>query len=486
MHSLELSSRDVSRVEESQGDKSLRIKSLDCAVSAMTRAELVTLRRDLHQHPEPAWREFYTTARLVDELTTRDLDEIYIGPEVLGGDRRGVPDDEEISTWRTRAKEAGAREDVLEQLSDGWTGVCAVIECGPGPTIGLRVDIDGLPITESTDDAHQPASEGFRSEMDGHMHACGHDAHAAIGIGVLDAIIETTNLDAEKTHQETSETAVDEGIIGDNTSEFTGTLKIFFQPGEEQIVGGKPMAASGRLDDIDALFAVHIGLDHPSGEVVAGIDNFLAVSHFEAEFTGMPAHAGARPEDGDNAVQAMATAVQNLYAVPRHTDGATRVNAGVVSGGTATNIIPEHAIIQGEVRGETTELMEYTESKATQVLESAATMHDCEVEITTAGRAPSATSDDVLADIVATVATDIDDINSIIRSDDLGGSEDATFLMRRVQQRGGVAAYIGVGTDHPGGHHTDTFDIDEASIGHGVEILTNAIMKAEHELQTSE
>ena len=81
MHSLELSSRDVSRVEESQGDKSLRIKSLDCAVSAMTRAELVTLRRDLHQHPEPAWREFYTTARLVDELTTRDLDEIYIGPE---------------------------------------------------------------------------------------------------------------------------------------------------------------------------------------------------------------------------------------------------------------------------------------------------------------------------------------------------------------------------------------------------------------------
>lgn len=246
------------------------------------------------------------------------------------------------------------------------------------------------------------------------------------------------------------------------------------------------MAASGRLDDIDALFAVHVGLDHPSGEVVAGIDDFLAVSHFEAEFTGMPAHAGARPEDGDNAVQAMATAVQNLYAIPRHTDGATRVNAGVVSGGTATNIIPEHASINGEVRGETTKLMEYTESKATQVLESAATMHNCEVEMTTAGRAPSATSDDILANIVAEVASDNDNIDSVMRSDDLGGSEDATFLMRRVQQNGGVAAYIGVGTDHPGGHHTDTFDIDEASIGHGVEILTNAIITTETKLNTPE
>ncbi|ERG94958.1 amidohydrolase [Haloquadratum walsbyi] len=442
----------------------------------MTRADLVTLRRDLHQHPEPAWREFYTTARLVDELETRDLDGIYIGPEVLDDNRRGVPDDEEIATWRARAEQAGAREDILEQLPGGQTGVCAVIECGPGPTVGLRVDIDGLPITESMDNEHHPASEGFRSKTEGHMHACGHDAHAAIGVGVLDAIIETTNAGAEETQQE----------AGNNETGFTGTLKVFFQPGEEQIVGGKPMAASGRLDDIDALFAVHVGLDHPSGEVVAGIDDFLAVSHFEAEFTGMPAHAGARPEDGDNAVQAMATAVQNLYAIPRHTDGATRVNAGVVSGGTATNIIPEHASINGEVRGETTKLMEYTESKATQVLESAATMHNCEVEMTTAGRAPSATSDDILANIVAEVASDNDNIDSVMRSDDLGGSEDATFLMRRVQQNGGVAAYIGVGTDHPGGHHTDTFDIDEASIGHGVEILTNAIITTETKLNTPE
>jgi aminobenzoyl-glutamate utilization protein A len=450
----------------------------------MTRAELVTLRRDLHQHPEPAWREFYTTARLVDELETRNLDAIYIGPEVLGGERRGVPDDNELSTWRARAREAGAREDVLERLSGGRTGVCAVIECGPGPTVGLRVDIDGLPITESTSDEHRPVSEGFRSEMDGHMHACGHDAHAAIGVGVLDAIIETTSPNNKDTQKRKDDVDIDGEASGD--TEFTGTLKIFFQPGEEQIVGGKPMATSGRLDDIDVLFAVHVGLDHPSGEVVAGIDNFLAVSHFEAEFTGIPAHAGARPADGNNAVQAMATAVQNLYAIPRHTDGATRVNAGVVSGGTATNIIPEHAMIKGEVRGETTELMEYTESKATQVLESAATMHNCEVEITTAGRAPSAASDNMLADIVATVAKDADDIDSIIRSDDLGGSEDATFLMRRVQQHGGVAAYIGIGTDHPGGHHTDTFDVDEASIGHGVEILTNSIITAENKLQKSE
>ncbi len=77
----------------------------------------------------------------------------------------------------------------------------------------------------------------------------------------------------------------------------------------------------------------------------------------------------------------MATAVQNLYGIPRHSDGATRINAGVVEGGSAANIVPEEARIVAEVRGETTELMEYVRSNARQVLRSAAEMHGCDVEI---------------------------------------------------------------------------------------------------------
>ncbi|WP_200531797.1 amidohydrolase [Halorubrum sp. LN27] len=408
-------------------------------------------RRDLHRHPEPAWREFYTTARIVEELRERDLTELHVGPDALAtDDRMNVPDDEELAEWEQRALDAGADPEIVDRLSGGYTGCVAVAERGPGPVIGLRVDIDALPVTESADADHVPAAEGFRSEREGYMHACGHDAHATMGLGILDAVLD---------------------------SDFSGTLKVFFQPGEEQVAGGKPMAESGHLDDVDYLYAVHVGLDHPSGEVVCGVDGFLAVRHFLAEFTGEPAHAGARPEQGRNAVQAMAAAVQNLYAIPRHADGPTRVNAGIVGGGTATNVIPEESLIEGELRGATTELAEYMSDHADRVLESAAGMHDCEVAVSTKGEAPSATSDDALAGIVSEVASGVEGVTEIVDSADLGGSEDATYLMQSVQKRGGLACYVGVGTDHPGGHHTSTFDVVEGDIAVGIDVLAGAIRR---------
>ncbi|AFZ72192.1 amidohydrolase [Natronobacterium gregoryi] len=418
----------------------------------MTADDLVELRRDLHRRPEPAWREFYTTARLVEELDSRfgdALDELHVGPDAIATDHRlAVPDDAELTHAFERARETGVDEDVLESLEGGYTGAVAVLEKGDGPTVGLRVDIDGLPRQESDDPDHEPVAEGFRSEHEGAMHACGHDAHATIGVGVLEAITE---------------------------SDFEGTLKVFFQPAEEVIGGGKSMAKSEHLVDVDYLLATHIGLDHPTGEIVAGVDGFLAVSHLEAEFTGEPAHAGGRPEQGRNAVQAMATAVQNLYAIPRNSDGPTRINAGIVEGGSAANVIPESASIMAEVRGETTELMEYMVDNAERVVESAAEMHDCEVEVELGAQAPSATSDQEIADVVEEVAGEVEGVENVLERDELGGSEDATFLMREVQQNGGLACYVGVGTDHPGGHHTATFDVDEPSIGHGVETLASAI-----------
>ena len=418
-------------------------------MSLPSREQLVELRREFHRRPEPAWQEFWTTARIVDELESMDVDEILVGPEVLAeGERIAVPDDEELEEWYQRALDAGANPETLERLRGGYTGAMATLHCGDGPTVGLRVDIDGLPRAESTDDDHEPARRGFRSEHEGAMHACGHDAHATIGLGVLEAIAD---------------------------SDFQGTLKVFFQPAEETIGGGKPMAESGHLDDVDYLLAVHVGLDHPTGEVVAGVEGFLAVHQFRAEFTGEPAHAGGRPAQGTNAVQAMAAAVQNLYAIPRHEDGATRVNAGRVEGGSATNVIPESASIEGEVRGETTKLMTFVRERARSVLQGAATMHDCEVEITPQGEAPGAESDDTVVDVVETIAGRTDGVESVLRRDELGGSEDATFLMQRVQETGGSAAYVGVGTDHPGGHHTATFDVDEDSLVHGVAVLADSI-----------
>ncbi|KTG07588.1 amidohydrolase [Haloferax profundi] len=411
--------------------------------------DLVSLRRDLHRHPEPAWREFYTTARIVDELETRELDALYVGPEILDADERmAVPDDDELDEWFEKARAAGAREDILERLAGGFTGAVAVLERGEGPTIGLRVDIDALPITESEDEDHLPAAEGFRSENEGFMHACGHDAHATIGLGILDAVA---------------------------ASDFQGTFKVFFQPSEERVAGGKAVAEGGHLDDVDYLLALHVGLDHPTGEVVCGVDGFLAVSHFRADFTGAPAHAGAKPEEGNNANLAAAAAIQNLYGISRHSDGATRVNVGLMGGGTATNIVAEESYIEGEVRGATTELMEYMEGRAHTIIESAATMHDCDVEISVEGKAPSARSDDALRALVGDVSESVEGVDSILDSDELGGSEDATYLMQYVQDRGGLAAYVGVGTDHPGGHHTRTFDVDEATIRIAIDVLSGSI-----------
>ena len=427
---------------------------------------LVDLRRDLHRHPEPAWREFYTTARIVEELERVGVDDLYVGPDAIAADERmAVPDDDELDEWFERAREAGADPEVLERLEGGYTGAVAVLERGEGPTVGLRVDIDGLLREESEDDDHVPAAEGFRSENEGAMHACGHDAHATIGIGVLEAIAEQSS--AGNQNSPSSDDVKD--------GDFEGTFKVFFQPGEEMIAGGKSMAESDHLADVDYLLAAHVGLDHPTGEIVAGLDGFLAVSHFRAEFSGVPAHAGGQPNEGENAVQAMATAVQNLYAIPRHEDGATRVNAGQVGGGTATNIIPEQAFIEGEVRGETTELKDYMKGRAERALDAAAEMHGCTVERTTNGEAPSAESDQALVDAVGEVAGETDGVENVVERDDLGGSEDATYLMRAVQENGGLAAYVGVGTDHPGGHHTATFDVDETSIAIGVDVLAGAV-----------
>ncbi|MDY6764097.1 MAG: amidohydrolase [Halobacteria archaeon] len=414
--------------------------------------KLIEIRRSLHTYPEPAWCEFYTTSRVVEEVERIGVDELYVGEEVLKTDERvSVPSDEELEEWWERARQHGAREDVLEATKGGYTGAVAVLKRGDGPVVGLRVDIDALPRQESKDESHIPAKEGFISKNEGYMHACGHDAHMAIGLGVLERV---------------------------KDSDFEGTFKVLFQPGEEMIAGGKPMAKSGHLDDVDYFFAVHVGLGRPTGEVVAGIEGFLAVNQFKARFAGRSAHAGGNPNEGDNAVQAMATAVQNLYSIPRHKDGKTRVNAGKVGGGTATNIIPEDAFIEGEVRGETTELKEYMKEKTKRVLRSAAEMHGCEVEIENKGEAPSAKSDQELVDIVYSVAQETDGVETATERGELGGSEDATFLMEEVQGNGGYATYVCVGTDHPTGHHTATFDVDERTLGIGVDVLTRSVLKA--------
>ncbi|NHN49475.1 M20 family metallo-hydrolase [Halostella sp. JP-L12] len=415
-----------------------------------SRDGFASVRRGFHTHPEPAWREFYTTARIVEELRDVGVDELAVGPDAYDpDDRMAVPDDDEIAPWRERARERGADEALLDRMAGGNTGAVAVLDRGEGPAVGLRVDIDGLFIEESTDEGHRPADEGFRSEIDGTMHACGHDAHVTWGLGVLEAIRE---------------------------SEFAGRFVVFFQPAEETGGGGRPMAESRYAADLDYLFAAHVGLDHPTGEVVAGIEKPLAMCHVDATFRGTSAHAGKAPNQGDNAMQALGTAIQNAYGIPRHEDGMTRVNVGKAEAGTASNVIAERAHVEAEARGETTALKEYAKRRLRRTFRHSAEMHGCDLEFDVVSESPRADSDPELAEVIAGVASGVDGVDTVVPSADFGASEDATFLMKRVQEDGGLAAYLIVGTDHPTSHHTPTFDVDERSLATGVDVLTNSIL----------
>lgn len=407
------------------------------------------LRRELHRFPEPAWLEFQTTCRLIEELDAIGVDEYFIGREAIApAARMAVPDEPVRAEWFERAREADVDESVLSQLEGGYTGVVARLDCGDGPHVGLRVDIDGLVIEESVSDDHTPEQEGFRSASPESMHACGHDGHMAIGIGVIEAIKE---------------------------SDFAGTLTVFFQPAEEVSGGGKPMAESDHVEGIDSLFAVHLGLDHPTGEVIGGIRKPLAMCHVEATFHGESAHAGVAPNEGRNAIQALTTAVQNTYAIPRHGDGMTRVNVGQIDAGSASNVVAERAHLLAEARGETTELMTYARDEMHRLFESAAAMHDCTVDFEVVSESPRADSDPALAALVAETATHDERVDRALDHADFGASEDATFLMQAVQNAGGLATYAIVGTDHPTPHHTPTFDIDEQSLSIAVDVLAASI-----------
>ncbi|MFC4245668.1 amidohydrolase [Natribaculum luteum] len=418
------------------------------------RDRLVSLRREFHRHPEPAWREFYTTSRLVEEIRAIGVDDLAVGPDAYDpADRMAVPDDG-FEPWLERARERGADEELLERMAGGNTGAVAALDRGAGPAVGLRVDVDGLFVEESTDANHVPAAEGFRSEVDGTMHACGHDVHVTWGLAALETIAE---------------------------SDFSGRFVVFFQPAEETGGGGRPMAKSEYATGLDYLLAVHVGLDRPTGEVVAGIEKPLAMCHVEATIEGTSAHAGKAPQEGDNAMHAMGTAIENAYGIPRHGDGMTRVNVGRAEAGTASNVVAERAHLEAEARGETTELMEYVKRRLERTVKSAAEMHGCRADVEIVSESPRADSNPELQSLVSEVAADVAGVERVVPAADFGASEDATFLMERVQNDGGLTSYVIVGTDHPTSHHTPTFDVDERSLAHGVDVLVGTIRELERQ-----
>jgi len=408
----------------------------------VSREELVSLRRDIHRHPEPGWQEFRTTALVADELDALGFD-LHFGPEIMDPeDRLGVPDEGVVVAARSRAREWGA-PDYFERMGD-VTGLVAKRSFGDGPKVAFRCDLDALSQTEATCDDHRPVRESFASVTPEAMHACGHDGHVTIALGLARAIIE------------------DPGA-------FDGTLLLVFQPAEEGLRGGVPLAESPYLSDVDYLFAYHLGLGVPSGTVVAGAEGFLSSTKLDATYRGQSAHAGRAPQDGHNALRAATTASENLLGIPRHEEGVTRVNVGRLESGTTRNAIPGRAELELEVRGGSTSLNEYMETRAKRILRSAADMHDVSVDIDVQGKAITVSPSDELVTLGERGMRDAGQFDSVRRRQSVNVSEDATYLMQRVIEEGGQATYFIVGADLANGHHTATFDFDESALLPAVE-----------------
>ncbi len=424
------------------------------AETAALAPQLSAIRRDFHRHAESGWTEMRTASIIAHTL--RDLGyEVLTGRAVCDADARmGVPDDAVLTAAYERAKAEGADPEFLEETKDGFTGVIGIIRGErPGPVIGMRFDIDALGVAECIAETHTPAAADFVSRHDGVMHACGHDGHAAIGLGTAE-------------------------ILMRHRAELRGTVKLIFQPAEEGVRGAKSIVAAGHLDDVDILLGSHItGL--PKGEnydITAGAGGSLATTKLDAHFTGRAAHAGGAPQNGDNAMLAMASAILNLHAIPRHGGGATRINVGRADAGTGRNVIPDRAKLELEIRGATTKLNKYMEDYARRIITAAADMHGCAVEMRIMGAADSLESSPELMEEVQKLAP----LCGLTPADHLrghsGGSEDFAYMMNRVQERGGQATFMRLMTPVAGPAHSPTFDFDERVLVNGVRAFAGFVL----------
>ena len=424
------------------------MKDLIIEKSRALQDELVEIRRDFHKYAESGWTEFRTAAKIAEYVENLGYDVAYGSDVIDEAAMMGVPTAEALAAHYERALSQGAPAKYLEKMAGGKTGVVATLDTKkPGPTIGLRFDIDANDMNETATNCHRPYANSFSSVNPNAMHACGHDGHGAIGLGVAKLLME----------------------MKDN---FSGKIKLIFQPAEEGVRGAASMMSKGVVDDVDHLIGFHIGFVGKENKMlVCGVNGFLATSKLDAIFTGTPAHAGAKPEEGKSALLAAAACTMSLQGIYRHSSGASRINIGVLQAGTGRNVVPDHAVMKIETRGVTSEINEFVKKEAIRMIEASANMYDVSVEIKEAGGAMSGESDQELMDLTKRIGETSGLFNTIVESVNLGGSEDFTYFMDKVQKNGGKAAYLGFGTEIAAGHHDSRFDFDEEVLSTSVAMV---------------
>lgn len=407
---------------------------------------LIEKRRKFHKIPEAGFMEIETTVEIIKELKKLGFKNIKYGRSIHH-ERLGVPDEESIKA-HLRESHINADFDIKE-IEEGYTGLIAEYDSGiSGPKFGFRFDIDGLALEETKNKDHIPNKFAFNSKNEDFMHACGHDGHISIGLALAKYIISKKNL--------------------------IGSYRFIFQGAEEGVRSGKSMADAGCAENLDYFFSSHLGMGFKTGEIGFGSVGFFATKKFDIDFIGKSSHASGAPEQGRSALLAAASLALVLNSLTQYSRGATRVNVGVLNSGTERNIVPEHAHMELEIRAEYQALLDDMESRVLKALEGTSIAFEVKNQIRLMGTsiAYNYIDEDFFEDL-KNYLTSLG--YNLILKPKFKASEDVSYMLKRVAEKGGKSLHFIIGSDLKSNHHTNSFDFDENSLYIGFQFYKDII-----------
>ncbi len=326
----------------------------------------------------------------------------------------------------------------------GGTGVTALLDGRkPGKRVLLRADMDALPVHELND-------VPYRSTVDGKMHACGHDGHTAIALTTARVL---KRLEPPE----------------------KGSILFLFQPAEEIADGAKKMIAEGVLRDpvVDAAFGLHLWSVLDTGKIGVAPGPFMAAAdEFEILVTGKGCH-GARPQEGRDPVLAAAhivTALQQIAARLVDPLDSVVITVGSIHGGDAFNVIPGEVMLKGTARSFSEEVWDELPEQVSRIAEQTAAAFGCNAKATFDRSARPLINDPEMTALVREVATEAVGAENVVEFRNMAAEDFGEYLVHVP----GCFFFVGArnerqGHVHP--HHSPRFDLDEAALPLGVQLL---------------
>ena len=367
---------------------------------------IIEMRRHFHQNPELSLEEFETTKKIVNEL-----------------EKMGI----EVSTFK-----------------DGLTGCIGTIKgAKEGKTLLLRADIDALSV-------HEKTNLEFASRVDGKMHACGHDCHAAMLLGVAK-------------------------ILSEMKDKFSGNIKLFFQAAEEIGLGAKLSIEQGVMDNVDACYGVHVTprFESPKINMQYG-ERMAATDVFKLTVEGTSSH-GSSPHLGHDAIVASAAIITALQTIVSRINNPLKpavVTIGTIKGGQRFNIIANEVIMEGNVRTFDEIFRKEIETHIREIAESVAKAHSCTAKLEYRyGTGVVLNKDKNLVDIAQNAVKKLYGEDSLVEMEKITGGEDFSLLMEKAP---GIFGYIGTRNTKVTGsekiNHHECFTVDEDALIRGTAV----------------